>query len=172
MARRFAPRIGVTCMNRFARIDSQKKTIFITFEQFAQKNIASNLRFAIVQPPKAGFAKKGLQFGKPETIRENQAIRANLQIDSRESGHLRACIFNPSPYRKWLVLLNILRCTSRLECSTHTRFANQLQNRKSAEIKTVGEVLAIDREFGDNWPNKLTLKLCRGSGRIIWWILH
>ena len=33
--------------------------------------------------------KKGVQFGNRETIRENQAIRANLRIDSRESGHLR-----------------------------------------------------------------------------------
>ena len=28
--------------------------------------------------------KKGVQFGNPETIRENHAIRTNLRIDSRE----------------------------------------------------------------------------------------
>ena len=30
-----------------------------------------------------------VEFGDPETIRENQAIRANLRIDSHKSGHLR-----------------------------------------------------------------------------------
>ena len=29
-----------------------------------------------------------VQFGNPETIRENQVIRADLRFDSRESGHL------------------------------------------------------------------------------------
>ena len=56
-------------------------------EQFAQ--IASNLRFANFRPPKRDSQKKGVQFGNPETIRENQAIRANLQIDSREQGLFR-----------------------------------------------------------------------------------
>ena len=35
------------------------------------------------------------EFGNPETIRENQAIRANLRIDSRESGHLRSRFSGP-----------------------------------------------------------------------------
>ena len=35
--------------------------------------------------------KKGVQFGNPETIRENQAIRANLRIDPHESGHPSSC---------------------------------------------------------------------------------
>ena len=74
MARRFATRIGPIRV----RIDSQKsKLLFITCERFAR--ITSNLRFAI-------FKSLGVQFGNPETIRENQAIRANLRIDSRESG--------------------------------------------------------------------------------------
>ena len=51
-------------------------------ERFAR--IASNLRFRNFYPP----PEARVQFGDPETIRENQAIRANLQIDSRESGHL------------------------------------------------------------------------------------
>ena len=38
--------------------------------------------------------KKRAPFGDPETIRENQAIRANLRIDSRESGHLSSIAFN------------------------------------------------------------------------------
>ena len=71
---------------RFARIDSQKNPIFMTFERFAR--IASNLQIAMFETPEARFAKKGVQFGNPETIRESQAIRANLRIDSRESGHL------------------------------------------------------------------------------------
>ena len=42
--------------------------------------------------PRNAIRKKGVQFGNPETIRENQAIRANLQIDSHESGHLSSAI--------------------------------------------------------------------------------
>ena len=65
----------------FARIDSQKKnifiTIFITFERLAR--IASNLCFAIFQPPKARFAKKGFNLG---TLRR---FAQHLRIDSRES---------------------------------------------------------------------------------------
>ena len=38
--------------------------------------------------PRNAIRKNGVQFGNPETIRENQRIRANLRIDSRESGHL------------------------------------------------------------------------------------
>ena len=65
----------------------RKTPSFIVSGRFAR--IASNLRFAIVSPPKRDSQKKGVQFGDIETIRENQAIRANLRIDSRESGHLR-----------------------------------------------------------------------------------
>ena len=36
------------------------------------------------------FTPSRVQFGNPETSRENQAIRANLRIDSREPGHLRS----------------------------------------------------------------------------------
>ena len=63
MARRFLTRIGAICANR---------------GEPAIRNL---------KPPEARFA-KGVQFGKPETIRENLAIRANLRIDSHESGHL------------------------------------------------------------------------------------
>ena len=44
--------------------------------------------------PEVRFGKKGVQFGNPETIRENQAIRANLRIDLCESGHLSWRISN------------------------------------------------------------------------------
>ena len=90
MARRFATRIGA-----IRAIDSQKKknkkkkiiTIFITCERSGQ--ITSKLRFAIFGPPKRDSAEKRVQFGNTDTIRENQVIRTNLRIDSRESGHLR-----------------------------------------------------------------------------------
>ena len=86
----------------FAWTDSResirrKTPIFKTFERFAQ--IASNLRFAIFQPPRRAIRKKGVQFGNPATIRENQAIRANLRnsrrIDSRESGPLSSGASRP-----------------------------------------------------------------------------
>ena len=85
-------------VNRFARIDSQKTPIFITCERFAR--ILSNLGFASFSPTKRDSQKKGVQFGNrsPETIRENQAIRANLRIDSRESANRFARI-SPSKRR-------------------------------------------------------------------------
>ena len=43
--------------------------------------------FSDLSPPKRD-SQEGVQFGSPETIRENQTIRANLWIDSHESGHL------------------------------------------------------------------------------------
>ena len=47
--------------------------------------------------PRNGICKNRIQFGNPETIRENQAMRANLRIDSRESGHLRKIEFGSAP---------------------------------------------------------------------------
>ena len=44
--------------------------------------------------------KKEVQLGNPETIRENQAIPANLRIDSRESGHLSGPFW--SGVRNWV----------------------------------------------------------------------
>ena len=38
-------------------------------------------------PPRSAIRKNGVQIGNPETIRENETIRANLRIDSRESAH-------------------------------------------------------------------------------------
>ena len=38
--------------------------------------------------PRRESQKKGVQFGNPQAICENRLIRANLRIDSRESGHL------------------------------------------------------------------------------------
>ena len=63
----------------------QKCPIFITCERF--KRIASNLRFAIFSSPKRDW-QKGVHFRNPDTIR---LILANLQIDSRESGHILSC---------------------------------------------------------------------------------
>ena len=67
MAQRFA--------TPFARIDSQKKTYFHSVHSQCLA-------------PGSAIGKKGVQFGNPEMIRENRAIRADLRIDSRESGYL------------------------------------------------------------------------------------
>ena len=88
MAWRFAKRIGAIRENRLARIDLQKNPWF-----HSRRAIRANrLKPAICnfQPSGSAIRKNGVQLGNPETIRENQAIRANLQIDSRESGHLSA----------------------------------------------------------------------------------
>ena len=74
MARRFATRTGAIRANRFARIDLQKKNIFITCKRFAR--IGSNLRFAVFSAPKRDSQKWG-SVGEPSG-------------DSRESGHLRS----------------------------------------------------------------------------------
>ena len=66
---------------RFARIDSQKNP--------SESRESPQTSDSHVFSPQSAIRKKGVQFGNPETIRKNQAIRANLQIDSRESGHLR-----------------------------------------------------------------------------------
>ena len=71
---------------RFARIDSQKIPILIMFERFAR--IVSNLRFASLECLETRFAETGVLFGNRQAIHVNQAIRANLRINSRESGHL------------------------------------------------------------------------------------
>ena len=55
------------------------------------RDIASNLRFAIVAP-QTRFAKKGVQLRNPRAIRENQMIRANLGIDSCESDKPMVCM--------------------------------------------------------------------------------
>ena len=49
-------------------------------------------------PKREKKKKKGVQFRNPERIRDNLAIRANLRIDSRESGHLscKHCLLNSS----------------------------------------------------------------------------
>ena len=82
---------------RFTRnsIDSResirrKTSIFIMCERFSR--IASNLRFAIFSPPGSAIRTKGVQFVNPKTIRENQAIRANLRTDPRGSGRLRSAV--------------------------------------------------------------------------------
>ena len=58
--------------------------------------------------PRSAIRKKGIQFGNPETIRKNQAIRANLRIDSRESGHLsRRILGEEAGARTWLLRTGI-----------------------------------------------------------------
>ena len=60
-----------------ARIRAYTENAFIFIRRERSAPIASNLRFAIFSPWEARFARRGVQFGNPETIRENQAIRAN-----------------------------------------------------------------------------------------------
>ena len=86
MARRFATRIGAIRANRFARIDSQKNPYFHNVRAIRANRLKPAIRN--FWPSRSAIRKKGVRFGDPETIRENQAIRANLRIDSRESGHL------------------------------------------------------------------------------------
>ena len=76
--------------NRGDSRESMRRTTpySITCQRFAR--IASKLRFAIFSPPNRDSQKRGFSSGTPETIRENQVIRANLRIDSRESGPVPA----------------------------------------------------------------------------------
>ena len=67
--------------------NARKTPIFITCYRFAR--IASNLRFAIFSPPKRNLQERS-SLREPEMIRENQAICANLRIDSCKSGQLRS----------------------------------------------------------------------------------
>ena len=83
MARGFATRIPEIRANRFA-----ENPYFHNVRPIRANRLKPAIR-NFTPPPEARFAKKGRQFGNPETIRKNQAIRANLRIDSRESGHLR-----------------------------------------------------------------------------------
>ena len=86
----FATRIGAIRTNRFARIDSQKNPLFSWRASDSRESPQTPaIRLLTPPPPGRDSQKKGVQFGNSETIRENQAIRANLRIDSRESGHLR-----------------------------------------------------------------------------------
>ena len=71
---------------RFARIDSQKKRLFYQRPSDSRESPHNcDSRFL---PPRSAIRNKGVQFRNPKTICKNQAIRANLCIDSRESGHL------------------------------------------------------------------------------------
>ena len=70
--------------------------------------------------PEAQFAKEGIQFGNPEMIRENRAIRTDLQIDLHESANRFARI-GPSE------IVNALVATNRFSPSTiHMLFAQGL----------------------------------------------
>ena len=60
--------------------------------------------------PRNTIRNKGVRFGNPETIRVNQKIlvnqeiRANLRIDSRESGHLRLSFLSPVAGERFPIL--------------------------------------------------------------------
>ena len=78
-------------VGRFARIDSRESIRRKTYFHNVQAIRANRLKPAIrnVLVPRNAVREKGFQFGSPQALRENQAILANLRIDSSESGHLR-----------------------------------------------------------------------------------
>ena len=78
--------MGAIRANRFARLDSQKYPYFHNVRAICANHLKPATRNVLVA--RSATCKKGVRFRKPETIRENQAVRANLRIDSRESGHL------------------------------------------------------------------------------------
>ena len=84
MARRLTTRIG-----GFARIDSHTKSYFHSVRAIRVNRLEPTIRDFWC--PEMRFAKKGVQLKNPQTIPEN---RANLRIDSRESGHLSATGFS------------------------------------------------------------------------------
>ena len=92
MARQFATRIGSIRVNRFAgkRESTRRKKKKKNYFHNARAIRANHLKPAVhnFYLPEARFAKEGVQFGNPETIRENQAISVNLGINSRESDHV------------------------------------------------------------------------------------
>ena len=73
---------------RFARIDSQKNPYFHNGRPIRANRLKPATRNFEPPPPPKRDSRKRASNRNPETIRENQAIRANLRIDSRESGHL------------------------------------------------------------------------------------
>ena len=73
--------------NRFAGINSQENPYFRNVRAIRANRLKPAIRKFLV--PETRFAKKGVQLGNPKAIRANQAIHANLRIDSRELGHLR-----------------------------------------------------------------------------------
>ena len=63
----------------------REKPIFFNVWAIRANRLKPTIRKCLV--PKRDSQGGGVQLGNPETIRENQAIRAHLRIDSRESGH-------------------------------------------------------------------------------------
>ena len=92
------------------RDDSREST---RTDQFAEHNVRA-IRANRTKPAicislvaRDAIRKKGVQSGNPETIRVNQAIRANLQIDSHESGHLSSCGLKAGPC-EWVRHMGVL----------------------------------------------------------------
>ena len=102
---------------QFARTESQKNLMFMTFERFAR--ITSNLRFAAFNAPKRDLQHKGVQFGNPEVVRANQATRVNLRIHLWESGHLSVPLSKtlgaPAP-----IMCRVVSCSQFLQFSSTT----------------------------------------------------
>ena len=86
MSRRFATRIGAIRMNQFVNRLAEKNPRFS--QRASDSRESPQTCDSQFLAPRSAIRKKVVQFRNPEMIRENQAIRANLRIDSRESGHL------------------------------------------------------------------------------------
>ena len=71
---------------RDSRESIRRKTYFHNVRAIRAIRLKPAIRYFFSLPKRD--SQKRVQFGDPETIRENQVIRANLRIDSRESGHL------------------------------------------------------------------------------------
>ena len=84
---------GIRSANRGDSHESMRANRFAEKKNLFLHNVSSDLRIApTVRSTSCNASKwysqqKGFNWGVPQAIRENQAIRANLRIDSRESGH-------------------------------------------------------------------------------------
>ena len=76
--------------------------------------IASNLQFAFLSALRG--SQEGVQFGNLQAIRANQAICANLSIDSRESGQSRKVVYVYCFFSRSVAL-----CNRGSECSPLSR---------------------------------------------------
>ena len=176
MDRRFATQIGAIRANRFARIDSQKKP----YVHNVQAIRANRLKTAIrnFRRRETRCAKKAVQFGNPEMIRAKQAFCANLQIDSRESAHLRLrglqgkqnILIDPPSSEECqkpqppVLLKKVLQYTSNLQCYTPPICIAMLSVPVSSEQK---EILSVLLPFVSQYDNHSCLGTFWGKTLVV-----
>ena len=85
-------RIGAIRVNRFARIDSQKNPYFHNVRAIRVNRLKPAIRNVLAREPSPGTLKR--------FARISESMRANLRIDSRESGHLSSSLFTKTFRRK------------------------------------------------------------------------